>query len=104
MLDITNHSQAQTRLSVPTFNMYALIGKCRKLGLPIDLQLELSDRMIVPIMLYGCEVWRPENYIETKKLHFKFLKLILWVHGRTTNNILYGELGRFSLEIQIKKG
>ncbi len=37
--------------------MYALIGKCRKLGLRIDLQLELFDRMIVPIMLYGCEVW-----------------------------------------------
>ncbi len=30
--------------------MYALIGKCRKLCLPIDLQLELFDRMIVPIM------------------------------------------------------
>ncbi len=37
--------------------MYALIGKCRKLSLPIDLQHELFDRMIVPIMLYGCEVW-----------------------------------------------
>ncbi len=47
--------------------MYALIGKCRKLGLPIDLQLELFDRMIVPIMLYGWEVWGPENYTETEK-------------------------------------
>ncbi len=46
--------------------MYALIGKCRKLGFPIDLQLELFDRMIVPIMVYGCEVWGPENYIETE--------------------------------------
>ncbi len=27
--------------------MYELIGKCRKLGLSIDLQLELFDRMIV---------------------------------------------------------
>ncbi len=25
------------------------------------------------------------------------------VHGRTTNNMVYGVLGRFSLEIQIKK-
>ncbi len=73
--------------------MYALIGICRKLGRPIDVQLELFDRMIVPIMLYGCEVWGEENYIETDKLHLKCLKHILGVHGRTTNNIVYGELG-----------
>ncbi len=55
--------------------MYAFIDdKCRKLDLPIDLQLELFDRMIVLIMLYGCEVWGPENYIETEKLHLKFFE------------------------------
>ncbi len=53
--------------------MYALIGNK---GLPIDVQLELFDRMIVPIMLYGCEVWRLENCIETEKLHLKYLKHI----------------------------
>ncbi len=80
--------------------MYALIGKCRKLGLPIDLQLELFDRNIVPIMLYDCEVWGPENYIETEKLHLNFFKHILGVHGRTTNNMVYGELGRFSFKLK----
>ncbi len=40
--------------------MYALIGKCRKLGLPIDLQIELFDRILVPIILYG---------VGTRKLH-----------------------------------
>ncbi len=80
--------------------MYVLIGKWRKLGLLIHLQIELFDRMIVPIILYSCEVWWPENYTETEKLHLKFLKHILVVHGRTTNNMAYGELGRFSLEIQ----
>ncbi len=65
--------------------MYARIGKCRKLGLPIDLQLELFDRMIVPIMLYGCDVWGAENYIESEKLYLKYLKHILEVYGRTTN-------------------
>ncbi len=60
--------------------MYVLIGKYRKLGLPIDLQLELFDRMIVQIMLYGCEVWGPETYIETEKLHLNILINILGVH------------------------
>ncbi len=48
-------------------------------------------------------MWGPENYTETEKLYFKFLKHILGVHRRTTNNMVYGELGRYSLEIQIKK-
>ncbi len=48
-------------------------------------------------------MWRPENYTETEKLHLKSLKHILGVHRRTTNNMVYGELGRYSSEIQIKK-
>ncbi len=64
-------------------------------------QIELFDRMIAPIMLYGCEVWGPKKHTETEKLHLKFFKHILGVHGRSTNNMSYGELGRFSLEIQI---
>ncbi len=31
------------------------------------------------------------------------MKHILGVHGRSTNNMVYEELARFSLEIQIKK-
>ena len=37
--------------------MFALLKKSRKLGLDIDIQLKLFDTMIVPIALYGCEVW-----------------------------------------------
>ncbi len=48
--------------------MHSLVNE----GLAIGLQLELFDRIIVPIMLYGCEVLGPENYIETEKLHLKF--------------------------------
>ncbi len=79
--------------------MYALIVKCRKLGLPIDLQLALFDRMIVPIMLYGSEVWGPENYIETEKLHLKFVKHILGVHGWYMENWV-----DFLWKFKLKKG
>ncbi len=57
--------------------------------------------MVVSFVLYGCEVWGPEHHTETEKLHLKFFKHILGVHGRTTNNMAYLQLGRFSLEIQI---
>ncbi len=83
--------------------MYALIDKCRKLDIPIDLQLELFHRMIVSFMLYGCEVWGPKKYIETEKLHLKFLKHILGVHGRTTNTMVYEILCRYFWKFKLKK-
>ena len=37
--------------------MFSLIKKSRKLGLDFDIQLQLFDSLILPILLYGCEVW-----------------------------------------------
>ncbi len=43
--------------------------------------------MIILIMLYGCEVWASEYLSETEILHYKVLKHILVVRGRTTYNM-----------------
>ena len=37
--------------------MYGLIRKSRSLMLPIDLHIELFEKMVQPILLYGSEVW-----------------------------------------------
>ena len=37
--------------------MFSLLKKCRALDLPIDIQIDLFNKCIVPILLYGCEVW-----------------------------------------------
>ncbi len=73
--------------------MYVLICKTPKTL--TDLQLELFDRMIVP--LYVLLLWRCENNIETEQLHHQYLKRILVVHGR--HNMVFAKLGRFTLEI-----
>ena len=36
--------------------MFVLLRKCRHLQLPVDIQLELFDILVKPILLYGCEV------------------------------------------------
>ena len=36
--------------------MYAVLQKSRKLQLPVDIQLQLFDSMVAPILLYGSEV------------------------------------------------
>ena len=38
--------------------MFTLLNKCNTLDLPIDVQLDLFDKTILPIMTYGCKVFR----------------------------------------------
>jgi hypothetical protein len=35
---------------------FIVLRKARKLNLPIEMELELFDTMVVPILLYGAEV------------------------------------------------
>ena len=70
--------------------------------LPIDLQLQLCDSMIVPILLYGYEVTDFESSDILERLCTQFYKIILNVKKTTPNRILYGELVRYLISIQIK--
>ncbi len=57
--------------------MYTLIGKCMKQGLLIDLQLELVDRMIVPIILEEfsmVEVWENQTFGTVNMLKYNINK------------------------------
>ena len=46
--------------------------KGRAMCLDIDTQLKLFDVMVIPIILYGCEIWGFSNLNLTEKLHLKF--------------------------------
>jgi len=59
--------------------------------------------MILPILLYGCEVWGHENTAIIEKKHLKFLKLASGLKMSTPNYMVYGELGRTPLSININK-
>ena len=84
--------------------MFSLLNKCRTFDLPIDITLELFDCLVVTQMLYACEVWGENKGVEIlEKLHLKFLKYVLKVKQNTCNNMVYGELGRFPLNVAIKK-
>jgi hypothetical protein len=48
------------------------------------------------------EVWGYENLKILEQIHLKFCKRILRVRNTTPNCIVYGELGRFPLEILVK--
>ena len=82
--------------------MYSVIGKYRKFDLPVDLQLELFRSMVVPVLLYGSEVWGYNVIRDVVILHIKFLKYTLGVQKNTCNDMVYGDLGVCPLEVEIK--
>ena len=69
--------------------------------IPVDLQLKLFDSIVLPIHTYSCEVWGFENCAEIEKVHLRFCKKILKVRQTTSNYMVYGELGRYPLNIHI---
>ena len=73
--------------------MFALIKKCRKLNLAFSLQLHLFNSMIVPILLYGSEVWAFEDMKILDQFQLNFCKIVLNLKKSTPNCMIYGELG-----------
>ena len=58
--------------------MLVLFKRIRNLNIiPIDLQLYLFDHVILPIALYGCEIWGFENSQNIENLHNDFLRQII---------------------------
>ena len=57
--------------------MFSVISKARKLMLPIDIQINLFNNLVKPIVMYGSEAWGPQNCSLADKLQTRFLKLTL---------------------------
>ena len=83
-------------------SMFAVLRKCRKLYLPVDIQLQLFDSIVVPVLLYASEVSGFESCDILERLCIQFYKIILRAKKTTPNTILYGELGRYPISIAVK--
>ena len=65
------------------------------------MQIDLFDKLVKPIILYGCEVWGFGNNDVIERVQLKFLKYILNAKNSTPNYIVYGETGVFPLQLDI---
>ena len=68
--------------------MVSLLRKIRVLNLPVEMQIALFNKLIKPILLYGCEIWAVGNIDVIERVQLKFLKMIL--NLKRNNTILYG--------------
>ena len=83
--------------------MYSLMIKAKKLRLPVDIQLDLFDRLVVPILIYGCEVWGFENLKQIEIVHTQYCRYLLKVRKNTMNCMTLGELGRLDMTCIVKE-
>ena len=82
--------------------MHLLFCRINNLHLPVDLQLQLFDNTIVPILTYACEIWGFECLDLIENVHTDFLRKITKSRKSTPLYMLYAELGRIPLEVTIK--
>ena len=89
-----NFSLTKTNLADKALKaMYEVLKMGRMYKLSIKCLLDLFDKMIKPILLYGCEVWGFSNNDILEKIHLKFCKILLNLKTSTPSYMVYGELG-----------
>ena len=83
--------------------MFEVLKRGRKHNLSIECHLELSNKMVKPILLYGSEIWGFSKNIQgLEKVQLRFCKLLLKLKTSTPSYMIYGELGLFPIEIDVK--
>ncbi|MEW8547526.1 MAG: reverse transcriptase family protein, partial [Candidatus Thiodiazotropha sp.] len=82
--------------------LFSLIKKIRNLNLPFDIQIDLFNKTIKPILLYGCEIWGTGNCDIIERVQLKFYKYIFNLKKTTPSFMIYGELGITPIILDIK--
>jgi hypothetical protein len=82
--------------------MHNNLIKGRIHNVSVSCQLDLFDKIIIPMLTYGSEIWGYENIYILEKLHVKFCKLLLNLKTSAANYMLYVDPGRYSLNVTVK--
>ena len=82
--------------------MHYLYTRIYNADLLLDLSLKLFDHTVLPILLYGAEIFCYENTDILERIHSNFLRKITNSRKSTPMSFLYGELGRYPISINIQ--
>ena len=82
---------------------HTLLKVFDKVSLDIKTKVSLFDSLVLPILLYGAEIWGVYSFKDIDKLHVRFLKYLLGVKQQTPNFAVLGEYGRLSLSVLCKQ-
>lgn len=74
-----------------------VIRLCRNHNLAIGCKIDMVDKFIKPILLYGCEVWGFHNTYLFEKLHLQFCDS--YIELESLNTKLYGKWGTWKIPL-----
>jgi len=66
---------------------------------PRHVFFKIFDAQIMPVLLYGAEVWGYQQFGDLEKVHLFACKRLLRVGSQTPNKMIYGDLGRYPVFI-----
>ena len=83
--------------------VYTIIRILKALGkLDLKIFFKLFDSQVTSALMYGSEIWGLTPYDVIENVHTFAIKKILGVRKQTPNCLIYGESGRFPLNIESK--
>ena len=68
--------------------LFSLLKRIKDLDLPYDLQIDIFNKTIKPILLYGSEIWGYGNCDIIECVHLKFLKYIFKLKKSTPSHMI----------------
>ena len=84
-----------SRAKRATMCILKTLYKFDRLSYPV--YIKLFDAQVQPIVQYAAEIWGLGYANVIEKAHLFALKRFLGVHGRTPNDLVYGEVGRYPI-------
>ena len=77
---------------------FSLLSKVRQLNLAVDVFNELFERLVIPVLLYGSEIWGYENTKQLQVMCNNVMRRFLRLHRSTPVCMINGELGIKEIE------
>ena len=92
-------NKARTRLrTLALKSTFGLITKIKQNSLPMDVAKQLVETCVIPVLLYGCEVWGHESVKDIQVCLNNILRYVLGLNKTTPTCMLYGEFGFQSVD------
>ena len=65
----------------------------------VNIMLDLLDKIVLPILLYGSQIWGTDWDDVIEKVHISFCKRIRHVNAKTPNTVVLKKLGRYPVAL-----